>query len=78
MLVVTVVSVVVGDVALSLVVVNVAVDALVNHLMKCKQTRCDVIPFDMTGNNNDTGVSQNLQFFIIDFNIALNLCHHHH
>ena len=63
MLVVTVVSVVVGDVALSLVVVNVAVDALVNHLMKCKQTRCDVIPFDMTGNNNDTGVSHNLQFF---------------
>ena len=34
MLVVTVVSVVVGDVAVSLVVVNVAVDALVNHLMK--------------------------------------------
>ena len=62
MLVICVVSLVAGDVALSLVVVNVAVDALVNHLMKCKQTRCDVIPFDMTGNNNDTGVSHNLQF----------------
>ena len=77
-LVITVVSVVVGDVAVSLVVVNVPVDALVNHLMKCKQTRCDVIPFDMTGNNNDTGVSHNLQFFIINFNIVLYLCHHHH
>ena len=71
MLVVCVVSVVVGDVAVTLVLVNVAVDALVNHLMKCKQTRCDVIPFDMTGNNNDTGVSHNLQFFIINFNIVL-------
>ena len=57
-----VVSLVVGDVAVTLVLVNVAVDALVNHLMKCKQTRCDVIPFDMTGNNNDTGVSHNLLF----------------
>ena len=66
------------DVAVSLVVVNVAVDDLVNHLMKCKQTRCDVIPFDMTGNNNDTGVSHNVQFLIINFNIALHLCHHHH
>ena len=78
MLVVTVVSVVVGDVALSLVVVNVPVDALVNHLMKCKQTRCDVIPFDMTGNNNDTGVSHNLQFLMINFNITLRLCNYHH
>ena len=78
MLVVTVVSVVAVGVAVSLVVVNVTVDALVNHLMKCKQTRCDVIPFDMTGNNNDTGVSHNLQFLIINFNIALHLCHHHH
>ena len=34
MLVVTVVSVVAGDVAVSLVVVNVPVDDLVNHLMK--------------------------------------------
>ena len=34
MLALSVVSVVVGDVALSLVVVNVAVDDLVNHLMK--------------------------------------------
>ena len=76
MLVVSVV--VVGDVAVTLVLVNVAVDALVSHLMKCKQTRCDVIPFDMTGNNNDTGVSHNLQFFIINFNIVLHLCHHHH
>ena len=51
---------------------------VVDHLMKCKQTRCDVIPFDMTGNNNDTGVSHNLQFFIINFNIVLHPCHHHH